>query len=84
MQPRVRAYMDELTEELLTSGMPVSVFHNEVAPSQYEFSPFFKLTNVASDENTLAMEVMEDLAVRTIIWKAFSEDLSVLEIQPLY
>ena len=55
--------MDELTEELLTLGMPVSVFHNEVAPSQYEFSPFFKLTNVASDENTLAMEVMEDLAV---------------------
>ena len=64
MQPRVRAYMDELTEELLTLGMPVSVFHNEVAPSQYEFSPIFKLTNVASDENTLAMEVMEDLAVR--------------------
>ena len=56
--------MDELTEELLTLGMPVSVFHNEVAPSQYEFSPIFKLTNVATDENTLAMEVMEDLAVR--------------------
>jgi glutamine synthetase len=64
MQPRVRAYMDELTEELLTLGMPVSVFHNEVAPSQYEFSPIFKLTNVATDENTLAMEVMEDIAVR--------------------
>jgi glutamine synthetase len=64
MQPRVRAYMDELTEELLQLGMPVSVFHNEVAPSQYEFSPIFKLTNVATDENTLAMEVMEDLAVR--------------------
>jgi glutamine synthetase len=64
MQPRVRAFMDELTEELLTLGMPVSVFHNEVAPSQYEFSPIFKLTNVATDENTLAMEVMEDLAVK--------------------
>jgi glutamine synthetase len=35
-----------------------------VAPSQYEFSPIFKLTNVATDENTLAMEVMEDIAVR--------------------
>jgi glutamine synthetase len=30
---------------------------------QVEFCPIFKLTNVAADENTLALEIMEDLSL---------------------
>jgi glutamine synthetase len=73
MNPRVRAYMDEVTEELLKVGVPVTVFHNEVAPSQHEFCPIFKLTNVASDENVLAMELMEDIAVKHNLYINFHE-----------
>ncbi len=62
--PRVRAFFDEVQAELLQLGMPLTVFHNEVAPSQHEFSPIFKLSNIASDENILAMEVLEDVSVR--------------------
>lgn len=64
MNPRVRAFMDEVTDELLKVGVPMTVFHNEVAPGQHEFCPIFKLTNVAADENVLAMELMEDIAVK--------------------
>jgi len=64
MNPRVRAFMDEFTTEALACGVPITVFHNEVAPSQHEFSPIFKLTNIANDENTLSMEILEDLAAK--------------------
>lgn len=62
--PRVRQFFDDVQAELLNVGIPLTVFHNEVAPSQHEFSPIFKLTNVAADENILSMEVCEDVAVR--------------------
>jgi glutamine synthetase len=73
MNPRVRAFMDEFTAEALASGVPVTVFHNEVAPSQHEFSPIFKLTNIANDENTLSMEIMEDLAAKHNLAVLFHE-----------
>ena len=62
--PRVRAYLDDVQKEMLDAGSAMSVFHNEVAPSQYELSPIFKLTNVAADENTMCMEILEEVAAR--------------------
>jgi glutamine synthetase len=35
-----------------------------VAPSQYELSPIFKLTNVATDENSMCMEILDEVAAR--------------------
>ena len=49
---------------MLDAGSAMSVFHNEVAPSQYELSPIFKLTNVAMDENTMCMEILNEVAAR--------------------
>jgi glutamine synthetase len=73
MNPRVKSYMDEVTAEFLNLGIPCTVFHNEVAPSQHEFSPIFKVTNVANDENTMTMEVMEDIAVKHDLAVLFHE-----------
>ena len=39
--PRVRAYLDDVQKEMLDAGSAMSVFHNEVAPSQHELSPIF-------------------------------------------
>lgn len=62
--PRVRAFFEDVQKEMLDAGSAMSVFHNEVAPSQYELSPIFKLTNVAMDENTMCMEILNEVAAR--------------------
>lgn len=62
--PRVRAFFEDVQKEMLDAGSAMSVFHNEVAPSQYELSPIFKLTNIAMDENTMCMEILEETAAR--------------------
>ena len=63
-QPRVAAFLDEVQSELWAIGQPLSVMHNEVAPSQYEFSPIFSLTNIANDQNVASMEVLTEVATR--------------------
>merc|ERR1719198_2176243 len=64
IQPRVKAYLEELQTEMWKVGMSNSVLHNEVAPSQHELSPIFALTNVAADQNILCMQVMDEIAAR--------------------
>ena len=61
--PVSRAFFDELQDRLWRVGVSMITFHNEVAPSQVEFCPIFKITNIAADENALALEIMEDLSV---------------------
>jgi len=62
MQPRVKAFTEELQAAMWEGGMATSVYHNEVAPSQHEFSPIFALTNVAADQNIQSVEIMETVA----------------------
>merc|ERR1711871_855052 len=62
MCPRVKALMEEVTTELHKVGCSMKVYHNEVAPGQHEFSPIFSLTNIANDQNILAMELLNDIA----------------------
>ena len=61
---RVKTYMEDLEHELYRLGVPVKTRHNEVAPSQYELAPIFENVNIASDHNTLTMEVMKRVATR--------------------
>ena len=78
--PRVRAFLDDVQKEMLDAGSAMSVFHNEVAPSQYELSPIFKLTNVAADENSMCMEILEDVASSREIFASKSPSLIVIAI----
>lgn len=62
IKPRINAYMEELDEELWKLGIYVKTEHNEVAPSQHEIAPVFTTSNIATDHNQLAMEIMKKVA----------------------
>jgi glutamine synthetase len=62
IKPRVSAFMKELDEELWKLGIPVKTKHNEVAPAQHEMAPIFESTNVGTDHNQIAMEMMKIIA----------------------
>jgi glutamine synthetase len=61
---RVLAFMMESELEMRTLGIPVKTRHNEVAPGQYEIAPVFENSNVGSDHQQLAMQVLESVARR--------------------
>ena len=62
IKPRVKAYMEELDEELWKLGIYAKTEHNEVAPGQHELAPIYTTTNIASDHNQLTMEIMKKVA----------------------
>ena len=64
LRPRIAAYMADLDEELWKLGIYSKTKHNEVAPAQHEMAPIFTTTNLGTDQNELAMEVMEKVALR--------------------
>jgi glutamine synthetase len=61
---RVLTFMMEAEQELWKLGVPIKTRHNEVAPSQFEFAPYFEHISVAADHNMLTMEVLQDVAER--------------------
>lgn len=61
---RAKAFMEDLEQELYRLGIPVRTRHNEVAPAQFELAPIFENVNIASDHNTLTMDVMRRVARR--------------------
>ncbi|MCO6357223.1 glutamine synthetase [Roseivirga pacifica] len=70
---RVYNYMKDFEIECLKLGIPVSTRHNEVAPSQFEVAPIFEDINVATDHNSLMMDVMARVAERHDLAVLFHE-----------
>ncbi len=70
---RVYNYMKDFEIECLKLGIPVMTRHNEVAPSQFEVAPVFEDINVATDHNSLMMDVMERVAERHSLKVLFHE-----------
>jgi len=64
IKERVLNYMYDVTIEAYKLGIPVTTRHNEVAPHQYEFAPFFEKSNIATDHNILMMDIMKKIAQR--------------------
>lgn len=64
IRERVSAFMQELDAELWALGVASKTKHNEVAPAQFEIAPVFGTTNVATDHNQLAMDVLRKVALR--------------------
>ncbi len=62
IKPRVKAYMEELNDELWKLGITSKTEHNEAAPAQHELAPIFASTNIANDHNQLIMELMKKVA----------------------
>jgi glutamine synthetase len=61
---RVKAYMLDFERELWRLGIPAQTRHNEVAPSQYEFVPYFERDHMASDHQHIVMQVMQRVATQ--------------------
>jgi glutamine synthetase len=59
---RVLACMAEGEYEMTKLGVPARTRHNEVAPSQYELAPLFEDSNLATDHQMLAMEILRKTA----------------------
>ncbi len=70
---RVYNYMKDFEIECLKLGIPVSTRHNEVAPAQFEVAPLFEDINVATDHNSLMMDVMDRVAERHDLKVLFHE-----------
>ncbi|WP_303032650.1 glutamine synthetase III family protein, partial [Dubosiella newyorkensis] len=59
---RVKAFMEEVDEELWKLGVFAKTEHKEVAPCQFEIAPVYTSTNLANDQNQLTMEVLQKCA----------------------
>lgn len=73
IKPRVKAFMDELNEELWRLGIPAKTEHNEVAPAQFEFAPVFTTLNMATDQNQLTMELIQKIAIKHNLYALLHE-----------
>eukprot|EP00948_MAST-09A_sp_MAST-9A-sp1_P002807 g2807.t1 len=62
INPRAKKFLADLQDECWRLGMNFVVGHNEVAPSQHEYSPIFSLTNYAADQNLASVEIMHEVA----------------------
>jgi glutamine synthetase len=73
MPLRVRDFLRDVESELWQLGISVNCVHNEVAPAQHEISPIFTLSNMASDSNQVAMEVLQEVSHRHGLTVLFHE-----------
>ena len=64
IKPRVTEFMEDLNDELWKLGILAKTEHNEVAPAQHELAPIFSMSNIATDNNQLTMEIMQKVARR--------------------
>ena len=59
---RVMAFMKDFETEAYKLGVVLKTRHNEVAPMQYEFAPYYEEANLAIDHNQLMMLLMRKVA----------------------
>ena len=58
----IKSFMEELDLALWRLGVPAKTEHNEVAPSQHELASIYNTVNVATDQNQIVMEVLNETA----------------------
>ncbi|KAH3764825.1 glutamate-ammonia ligase [Pelomyxa schiedti] len=58
---RVRNCLKAAHARLWELGVPVTQIHNEVAPAQFELVPYHGPSVVAVEQNTMMMQVLEDV-----------------------
>ena len=62
IKSKVAEFMAEVNVELWKLGILAKTQHNEAAPAQHELAPIFTTTNISTDHNQLAMELMQRIA----------------------
>ena len=64
IKSRVADFMKDLDDELWKLGVYAKTKHNECAPAQHELASVYTVSNIASDQNQLTMELMKSIASR--------------------
>ncbi len=61
---RIKAYLNDLNEQLWRLGITAKTEHKEVAPGQYEVAPIFSISTVALDSNYVLMDALKKTAAK--------------------
>lgn len=64
IREQIANFMRDIDLELWKLGVVAKTRHYEVAPGQYELAPYFSTVNIATDQNQLVMEILEEVANR--------------------
>ncbi|HBY01914.1 MAG TPA: glutamine synthetase type III [Rikenellaceae bacterium] len=70
---RVMNYMKDFETEAYKLGVVLKTRHNEVAPNQFEFAPYFNEANLSVDQNLMMMILMRKIAKRHKLKAIFHE-----------
>lgn len=62
IKPRIAAFMKELDAELWKMGVYAKTKHNEAAPAQHELACIYTSSNISTDQNQIAMDLMKSIA----------------------
>jgi len=70
---RVMAFMKDFETEAYKLGVVLKTRHNEVAPNQFEFAPYFAEANLSVDHNLMIMILMRKIAKKHKLKVIFHE-----------
>jgi len=70
---RVMAFMKDFETEAFKLGVVLKTRHNEVAPNQFEFAPYFAEANLSVDHNLMMMILMKKIAKKHRLKVIFHE-----------
>jgi glutamine synthetase len=70
---RVMCFMKDFETEAFKLGVVLKTRHNEVAPNQFEFAPYFEEANLSIDHNLMMMILMRKIAKKHKLKVVFHE-----------
>ncbi len=70
---RVMAFMKDFETEAYKLGVVLKTRHNEVAPNQFEFAPYYAEANLSVDHNLMMMILMRKIAKKHKLKVLFHE-----------
>lgn len=70
---RVMCFMKDFETEAFKLGVVLKTRHNEVAPNQFEFAPYFAEANLSVDHNLMMMILMRKIAKKHKLKVIFHE-----------
>ncbi len=70
---RVMAFMKDFETEAYKLGVVLKTRHNEVAPNQFEFAPYYEEANLSIDHNLMMMILMRKIAKKHKLKVIFHE-----------
>lgn len=61
---RVKAFMNDVNNELWELGIYAKSEHNETAPAQFELATLYNHANISVDQNLIVMDILQQTALK--------------------